>query len=344
MYSTRMASITQYRGKTWRAIIRRKGFPVQSQTFDSKRDAVAWAVSIEGKMGVGQFDPLQLKQAKVTTVRDLFDRYHREVAVSMRGRNEAATVLRLMRDASFMRVLASRLTPQDIRQWRDDRVTTVQPQSVNREMNTISGVLSHAIKEWVAPIQVNPCGAVGRYKGADKPRDKRWNKDDTSKLLTAAGWVSGVAPTKGRGYVGWALLLGIETAMREGELCSLKVADFHRKEKYVFLSKTKNGEPRMVPLSTKAIEYLDVLCQGKKPEDKIIPLKANTLCEYVLDARRKCGLEHLVFHDTRHEATTRMAAKLTNVLELSAVTGHKSLKHLQRYYNPIPADIAGKLG
>ena len=63
-----MASIKQYRGKTWRAIIRRKGFPVQSKTFESKKDAEAWAAVIEARMGVGQFDGLQLKAAKTMTV------------------------------------------------------------------------------------------------------------------------------------------------------------------------------------------------------------------------------------------------------------------------------------
>ena len=340
----RMASIKQYRGKTWRAIIRRKGFAPQSQTFESKKDAVEWATAIEARMGVSRFDPLQLQHAKTTTVKDLFERYEREVAVSMRGRNEVATVKRLIRDAPFMRMLASKLTPQDIRQWRDARVKEVQPQSVHREMNTLSGVISHAIEEWSAPISINPCYAVSRFKGADRPRDKRWSEVDTRAFLTAAGWQEGATPSTGRDYVGWALLLGIETAMREGELCSLTVADFRPADKCAYLSMTKNGEARSVPLSVKAMQYLAFLCQGKSLGDKIIPLKANTLCEYVLDVRRKCGLEHLVFHDTRHEATTRIAAKLTNVLELSAVTGHKSLKHLKRYYNPIPADIAGRLG
>ena len=132
--------------------------------------------------------------------------------------------------------------------------------------------------------------------------------------------------------------------MRIGELCLPTVADFHRQEKYVFLSNTKNGDSRNVPLSTTAISYLEILCKDKKSTDKIFPVKANTLGEYVLDVRRACGLEHLVFHDTRHEAATRLSAKLSNVLELSAVTGHRSLKSLQRYYHPIPADIAGKLG
>ena len=63
----------------------------------------------------------------------------------------------------------------------------------------------------------------------------------------------------------------------------------------------------------------------------------------MLDVRKACGLEHLVFYDTRHTAATNLSKKLSNVLELSAVTGHRSLKSLQRYYHPTPADIASKL-
>jgi len=339
-----MASITQYRGKTWRVIIRRKGFPPQSKTFERKGDAQAWAVAVEAKMGVSDFDPLQLKAAKTATVKSLFERYIAEVGVKMKGINEMSILRRLVRDADFMPLLLSKITPRDIRDWRDDRVTQIQPQSVHREMNTMSAVFSHAIKEWSAPLASNPCHSVSRFKNADKARNQRWSPTDTATFLTAAGWREDKPLASGRDYVGWALLLAIETAMRIGELCLPTVADFHRQEKYVFLSNTKNGDSRNVPLSTTAISYLEILCKDKKSTDKIFPVKANTLGEYVLDVRRACGLEHLVFHDTRHEAATRLSAKLSNVLELSAVTGHRSLKSLQRYYHPIPADIAGKLG
>ena len=163
-----MASIQQYRNKTWRVIVRRTGFPSQSKTFEMKKDAEAWAALIESKMGVSEFDPLQLKQAKVTTVLSIFERYKDEVASKMKGRNEVGTVARLIRDAQFMRVLLSRVSARDIRDWRDARVLEVQPQSVHRELNTISAVFTHAIKEWSAPINVNPCHAVSRFKGADK--------------------------------------------------------------------------------------------------------------------------------------------------------------------------------
>jgi integrase len=344
VYYADMASIKQYRGKTWRAIIRRKGFPVQSKTFASKKDAEAWAASVESRLGVSQFDGLQLKAAKTMTVRDVFERYEREVAPNFKGRNSLGILKRVIRDAAFMDLVLSKITPLDIRQWRDDRAQDIQPQSVHRELNTISGVFTHAIKEWGVPLASNPCHSVSRFKGADKSRDKVWSPADVTTLLDAIGWREDMPLGEGRDYVGWALLLGIETAMRIGELCALRVSDFHPAEQYAQLRDTKNGDDRQVPLSTTAIKYLMILCANKMPTDKVFPLIAATLGEYFLEARRKCGLEHLVFHDSRHTAATQLSAKLPNVLELSAVTGHRSLKSLKRYYHPTPAAIAGKLG
>ena len=45
----------------------------------------------------------------------------------------------------------------------------------------------------------------------------------------------------------------------------------------------------------------------------------------------------------RHAAATSLSKKLSNVLELSAVTGHKSLAMLKIYYQPDPTDLADKL-
>lgn len=341
---SRMASIKQYRNKTWRAIVRRVGFPSQSKTFALKKDAEAWATLVEAKMGVSEFDSMQVKQAGVTTVRDIFTRYKTEVASKMKGRNEVGTLARLIRDAAFMRVLVSRVAARDIRDWRDARVLEVQPQSVHRELNTISAVFTHAIKEWSAPLAVNPCHAVSRFKNADKPRDKLWSDADTQTFLNTCGWSEDMELKTGRDYVPWALLLGRETAMRIGELTLLLVSDFHPEDRYVHLRDTKNGDQRNVPLSSHAMRWIAHLCKGKNPGDKIIPLIAGTLGEYVLDVRRACGLEHLMFHDSRHTAATQLSTKLSNVLELSAVTGHRSLKSLKRYYHPKPADLADKLG
>jgi len=56
----------------------------------------------------------------------------------------------------------------------------------------------------------------------------------------------------------------------------------------------------------------------------------------------KVKIENLHFHDTRHEAITRLAKKL-DILDLARMTGHKDLKSLMTYYNATPAEIAAQL-
>lgn len=340
-----MASIKKYRGSTWRAIIRRVGHPSQSQTFDSKREAESWASRVESKMGVSEFDRLQVKESGAMKVKDVFERYRDEVACHKKGATELPNVKRLLRDAEFMNILVSKLRSTDIRDWRDSRVQEIQKQSVHRELNTISGVFTHAIKEWNIPLTINPCHGVSRYKGADVQRDFMWSKDDVALLLKTSNWREDVKPKTCRQLIGWAVLIALETAMRFGEVCFPTVADFHPEpeNRYLFLSDTKNGTSRKVPLSDKAIGYLTFLCQGKKPTDKIFPHNPKSYGNDLLTVRKLCGLEKLVFHDTRHTAATLMSAKLPNVLELSAVTGHLSLASLKRYYHPDPASIAAKL-
>lgn len=59
-------------------------------------------------------------------------------------------------------------------------------------------------------------------------------------------------------------------------------------------------------------------------------------------AKEKVGIEGMTFHDTRHEAITRLAKKL-HVLDLARMVGHSDIRQLQAYYNETAADIAARL-
>lgn len=61
-------------------------------------------------------------------------------------------------------------------------------------------------------------------------------------------------------------------------------------------------------------------------------------------ARKKAKLDDLRFHDLRHEATSRFF-ELTDldVMEIKAVTGHKTLQMLARYTHLRTANLAARL-
>ncbi|MFT8775501.1 MAG: tyrosine-type recombinase/integrase [Gluconacetobacter liquefaciens] len=58
---------------------------------------------------------------------------------------------------------------------------------------------------------------------------------------------------------------------------------------------------------------------------------------------KRAGLHNLTFHDLRHEATSRLARLLPNPLDLKRVTGHRDLKSLDRYYQPVPESISKQI-
>ncbi|MFM0213860.1 site-specific integrase, partial [Paraburkholderia sediminicola] len=102
---------------------------------------------------------------------------------------------------------------------------------------------------------------------------------------------------------------------------------------------------RDVPLSTRAVQILTEL--SKKPRhssERVLLISPDALKKSFTRACERAGIENLHFHDLRHEATSRIAERLDNVLELSAVTGHKTVQMLKRYYHPRASDLALKLG
>lgn len=338
-----MASVTKYRGNTWRAVVRRTGFKSVSSTFNTKVQAETWARKIESDMDARVYR--EIRASAADTVRAMFERFRDEVSPTRRGSKwEICRIERFLRTADFADRRLDQLTPEDVRDWRNDRLKEVSAASVNRELNLISGIFSHAIKEWSAPMRENPVHLVARPAGADKARTRRWTQREIDTVLKASGWDEAKQPEVGREYVGWAVLLAIETAMRLGELTSMRVRDFDAEARAVHLDRTKNGDSRSVPLSSKALQWLTFLSTGREPDEKIIPLTSESLGLYFRQVRDDAGLTDLHFHDTRHEAATRLSKKLSNVLELSAVTGHRSLQSLKRYYNPSAADLAAKLG
>ena len=54
-------------------------------------------------------------------------------------------------------------------------------------------------------------------------------------------------------------------------------------------------------------------------------------------------IEGLRFHDLRHEATSRFFEKGFNIMEVSAITGHKDLSMLKRYTHLKAENLALRL-
>ena len=327
-----MASI-RYRQNRWQARVRRRGYPDETKTFTTRQDAEKWARSIETDIDKGQF--VNVSEAQRTTFGDLIARYLAEVTVSMKGATEDTIRLKAMMRKPIARWSMANLSAARVAAYRDERLKEVSGGTVIRELAYISAIVNHARREWGINVP-NPVQMV-RKPQSPQARSRVLSDEEVSKLLTA------LEPTGRRSH--WtkpAVQLALATAMRRGELLSLRWEDVDLQNRTAFLSDTKNGDSRTVPLSTLAVQVLAEL--PRHISGAVIPVKFFTLDAAFKRARKRAGLDDVRFHDLRRTAITRMAEKLPNVIELAAVSGHKSLMVLKRYYRPSAQDLAMKLG
>jgi len=124
--------------------------------------------------------------------------------------------------------------------------------------------------------------------------------------------------------------------MRLGEVLGLSRSDVFPERRYLTIRDSKNADSRDVPLSTRAIELIGKL------GDPMFTLSRDTASTLFRRAVKNAGISDLHYHDSRHEAITRLARKL-DVLDLARMVGHRDLRSLQVYFNATAEEIAGRL-
>ncbi|MES2898681.1 MAG: site-specific integrase [Pseudomonadota bacterium] len=320
-------SIPMKEGNRWKHRVMVNGKRVSGR-FDTKAAALKWEAQQRIELGSGQV------VATTKTLADAFRRYELEVSKTKRGYKWEAGRLNAMSVSPLGKVRMSELNASHVAAWRDMRLRQVQGGTVTREMNLLSHVCSVARKEWKW-LTESPTRDVARPK-ANPPRDRRITQGEIEKICLALNWrhdAVGIKPDTKQQRIALAFLFAIETAMRAGEICALQEGDVQGS--VARLHRTKNGFPRNVPLSRRAVEIWAMVPEG-------FGITTATLDAMFRVARDRAQIEGLTFHDTRHEAITRLAAKL-NVLDLARMVGHRDIKQLQVYYNASAEDIAARL-
>lgn len=366
----RMATIRKRGEYQWEVQIRKRGFPNQTKTFNTKVEAEAWAAVLESEMVRGVF--VSRAEAERTTLGEIIDRYLVEVTPLHGGANSETLRLKAMRRHALASRFLATLKPSDFASYRDQRlqgdpvkgVRKIKPATAIRELGLFQQVIDQARREWGITLADNPVSLVTRPR-AQNARSRRLDPDEEKYLLRAMEGGTGrgdggkfSAGTRNP-WIAPVVKFAIESAMRQGEILSLEWSLVDLGARTAHLPMTKNGSARTVPLSSKAVTLLGEL--PKPIKGRVFPLTQNALkmaWKRALPAARKsyeedCKkfgvkpepgfLADLRFHDLRHEATSRIAEKLSNVLELSSVTGHKDLQMLKRYYHPRAEDLALKL-
>lgn len=330
-----MATIRKLRGR-WQAQVRRRGMKPRCKSFDTKLEAEKWARDLEAQVDRFGAAP-DTKILESTTLGQLLERYQREVSPLKRGAVQEIQRIEVIRrhDLSYRTLIG--LSQQDIASFRDERLQFVAPSTTVRELAILSHVLEVATRDCGMPIGKNVVKLVRRPVIRNE-RSRRLTGNEEQRLLDACD--SGKIP-----FLRTLLIIAIETGMRRGELLGLKWSDFSHNRRVLSLTLTKNGSGREVPLSQRAFEALIVWSQHPDVDQStIFPMRAGTLEQAWRRLLKRSGVTELRFHDLRHEGVSRLFQRGLNVIEVSAVSGHRELRMLKRYTHLSADDLVARLG
>jgi len=352
-----MATIRQKAPGQWHVQIRRQGWPHKTATFPTKKKAQDWASRIESEMSDGQFTDRSAGQR--TTLKQLIEIYLVEVTDKRPG--EASRIAERARLERFMREeprlcahAAAHLTPDHFEEYRDRRLKqtigpapkdkrskpkTISPGTVRRELTLLKRVIDYRKRR--LGLAINPVNTEDVARPAvNDERDVRLSKKEIAKLLKECDaarnpWL--------RPFVE----LGFETGARRGSLLSLEWKDVDLKKRSLLLRGVKNSRnpdqviDHTVALSPRAIEILSAL--PRSIDGSVFPLTPNAFRLAFNRARKKAGLEHFRFHDTRHERVSNLVEAGWSDTAVMAMSGHKDPKSLKRYANLKPGHLADEL-
>lgn len=343
-----MATIRKRGEYQWQALIEKKNRATglvhkEAKTFQTKDEAEIWSREIEAALARGKYD--DSRQSAGTPLRDLITRYRDEITPRKKGAAQETVRLNTWLKHELTDRMLTLIQPSDFAGYiADRRAAGRAEQTIKSDIIAISNVFKVAAADWGYNVD-NPIKRISKPGGSRK-RDQRILPEQWT--LIAEQFAKCRNP-----FYQVISELAIETAMRRGELFAMTWADINLAARHLVVRAGKNttgngGKSRIVPLSFRAIELLQSMPRQIKDTDpvfKVTPhIETSKVVLSVLFSKccKDAGFPDIHFHDTRHEACSRMAPHF-QMHELMKITGHETASQLLRYYNPTAAELTAKL-
>lgn len=265
----------------------------------------------------------------LTTLAQTLENYLRTVSIQKKGYEQEKFRIKQISNSFLGLKLTGEITSIDIASYRDYRLESLNPRTlaklspatVKLELSLLSNVFDIARIEW-GHCTDNPVKNVRKPK-TPPGRDRRLTAREERKILRYCH-----AHVNPELYS--IVIFAVETAMRQSEILNLCWENVSLSSRIASLPETKNGTKRDVPMSLQARDMLTRL--GPKSVGKIFSYTANGLKSTWRLMLQRLEIENLHFHDLRHEAVSRLFEKGTlDMMEVAAISGHKSLSMLKRY-------------
>lgn len=305
-----------------------------SKSFRTKREAQAWGAARETELRAMRGKAPGEKH----TLGELLDLFSDKVAPGRNGGRWEQIRIAAMSRTLPVTMLVGSVGSDAVQTYRDERLASVKPGTVLREIGLLSSIFTYA-KDELRWIEANP---VGEAKKPPRPDHRRivYHHAQINALLREMGYSPKREIRSISLAVAVAFMFALRTGLRAGELCGLRWSEVKKDSCHVS-SKTPAGN-RDVPLTRKALRLLDKM-RGYDPVF-VFGVKSQSLDAMFRKFRDRAGVVDHTFHDSRHTAATWMVTNgAINVLELCKIFGWTDPKMAMVYFQPSIKDMKRRL-
>jgi integrase len=305
---------------TYRVLIRKKGLKAISKTFPTKRQASQFALKVESDTKIQQ----SLGGiSNITTFKKASNVY-------LSSRYPGATPPRSHEgriefwDNLFKDRRLIDITKSEIVDGLKQLPNKLSNSTVNKYKAAASVVFNYACREFDLPE--NP---VKHIRSLPEPRGRtRYLSDDER------GRLFGAVRQSSWNKLYLITLLAITTGARKGELTSLKWSDIDFDRQIAYISTTKNGEPKVLPLTESVIAELQRFNKQDNSlvfDSEVKPGRAYCFTKPWKKALKQAEIADFTFHSLRHTCASYLAMNGASLLEIADVLGHKQIQMTKRY-------------
>lgn len=317
---------------SYRVKIRLKGFPTQQATFERLTDARKWAQHTESAIREGRY--FKTTEAKKHSLSETIDRYiHAVLPSKPKSQKDQTIQLNWWKKEIGKHVLAD-VTPPLLVEFRDKLSSELNSfgkkrsaATVNRYLAVLSHLFSIAVKEW-GWVNENPLRKISKLK-EPRGRIRFLSNEERARLLEAA-------KESDNPYLYLIIVLCLSTGARKMEILGLSWENVDFERRVIILHQTKNGERRVLPITSLAFNLLKQHSEVPRLDSKLVfpssnpkqPIDIRSAWETVLN---RAEISDFRFHDLRHSAASYLAMNGASLAEIAEVLGHKTLQMVKRY-------------
>lgn len=374
-----MAGKKQFPNGTWQYVFKRAGVldkPLYL-TFDNEAQGDAYAKKLDALLARGIVPTEFRETSRIVTIEHLVREYSRDAHPSDKDAQQLTAAVK-----TKGKTLLSSINAAWVDHWVNElkREGKLAPATIRAKVGALARCTDWGIRKGHLvmpdhPFRTLPDGyaqytkldaALAGKVREDLERDRRLERGEWEKIMAVIE--AGVLARKQRPLVlehkaalRLLAIVAVESAMRLRETYTLTLDQVDLAQRTFFLDRTKNGDRRQVPMSSLCHAEVGAYMKTHDPgagahagalfpwwdgthDKRGLMRLSDYLSKLFAGIFEQAGCVDLRYHDLRHEATSRLFERTTlSDMQISRITGHRSLTMLRRYANLRGSDLSARM-